>query len=204
MSPRHPGDRVRRPAAARRSRRGPVALLALLIALYGGLAAADDGHRDGGAALLPEYRDECSGCHVAYPPRLLAAQSWRRIVGNLSRHYGTDASLDPATRDRIAQWLERGAGEGRRARVAPPEDRITRSAWFLKEHRDALSDRAAPASGPQPLGNLPRSAPGGAPPAPGGGGERLRAADRRLSDCAACHIFANEGDFHERNIRIPR
>ena len=66
------------------------ALLLLAVLATGAFA---DGHR----ARLPAnatYRDECGSCHVAYPPGLLPAVSWQRLMSDLPRHYGTDASLD--------------------------------------------------------------------------------------------------------------
>lgn len=120
---------------------------------------------------LPLYKQECAGCHVAYPPGLLPAPSWERIMSNLPNHFGTDASMDAAQVRQIATWLARAAGP---ARQAPPEDRITRSAWFLHEHDE-----------------LPAAV-------------WKRPSVRGPSNCAACHTRADEGDFRERNIRIPR
>ena len=45
------------------------------------------------APLLPEYTQECTSCHLAFPPDLLPAASWWRILDNLTGHYGTDASI---------------------------------------------------------------------------------------------------------------
>ena len=56
--------------------------------------------------LLPKYRQECSACHVAYPPGMLPAASWQRVMGNLQNHYGTDASLDAATIQELSGWLK--------------------------------------------------------------------------------------------------
>ena len=55
------------------------------------------------------YRQECGDCHVAYAPRLLPAGDWRRLMAGLDRHFGSDASLDPATTTAILGWLEAGA-----------------------------------------------------------------------------------------------
>ena len=82
------------------------------------------------------YAQECGSCHLAYPPGALPASSWRRIVDGLERHYGTDAALDPASTTRIDDWLQRHAGTWKRVREAPPQDRITRSAWFERKHRE--------------------------------------------------------------------
>ena len=55
-------------------------------------------------------------------------------MDNLPRHFGTDASLDPARRSELSAWLAANAGTCKRVREAPPEDRITRSAWFMRKH----------------------------------------------------------------------
>jgi len=43
------------------------------------------------------YQQECAACHLAYPPGLLPAASWQRPMGNLPKHFGTEASLDATT-----------------------------------------------------------------------------------------------------------
>ena len=54
----------------------------------------------------PAYTQECASCHTAYPPGLLPAPSWRRLLNNLPRHFGTDASLDAATVRELSGWLQ--------------------------------------------------------------------------------------------------
>lgn len=127
--------------------------------------------------LSAAYQAECAACHVAYPPALLPAASWRRVMAGLDRHYGVDASLDAATARDIAAWLDAHAGTYRKVRreaAPPPEDRITRSPWFLREHDEV------PAA-------------------------TWRRADvRSPANCIACHRRADEGLYDEHDIRIPR
>ena len=148
----------------------------MLFALLGAshAARADDAERRSAVPPLPAYTQECAACHVAFPPRLLPAESWRRVLNGLPRHYGTDASLDAATVDALAAWLSANAGSDRRAREAPPEDRITRSAWFLRKHDEV------PAAVWQ------------------------RPAVKSAANCAACHTRAAQGSFDEHSVRIPR
>jgi hypothetical protein len=113
---------------------------------------------------------------VAYPPGFLPAASWQRLMGGLATHYGTDASLDAASQREISAWLVANAGTYKRVSEEPPQDRITRSAWFLRKHRDG----EVPA-------NVWKRASVGSP-----------------SNCVACHSGAAQGDFSERNIRIPQ
>lgn len=149
-------------------------LLATIAALSASGAAVADGPRIASVPLLPKYKAECSACHVAYPPSMLPAASWQRIMSGLPRHYGTDASLDEATVKELSGWLATNAATARALSAAPPEDRITRSAWFVRQHDEV------------PAATWKRTAIKGA------------------FNCAACHTQAEQGDFNERNVRIPR
>ncbi|MDE1951072.1 MAG: diheme cytochrome c [Burkholderiales bacterium] len=120
------------------------------------------------------YRSECSGCHLAYPPALLPAASWQRVMAGLAQHYGSNASLDAPTTRQLTLWLAANAGTGRRAQAAPPEDRITRSAWFVHEHAELQ-----PAVWRRPAVKSP-------------------------SHCSACHAAAERGSFDEHDVRVPR
>ncbi len=108
-------------------------LAMLMMSLLPRAALAEDEMRSVATPLLPRYQQECATCHVAYPPGALPAESWRRIVNGLDRHFGTDATLDPATIGQLETWLTAHAATGAAAR-RPPEDRITRSAWFAATH----------------------------------------------------------------------
>jgi hypothetical protein len=157
----------------RRLTAGLVAGGALVTAAW----ADDHGPR---TPLLPKYEQECGGCHLAFPPAMLPAPSWQRLMDGLPRHFGTDASLDAATTRELSAWLAANAANAqngrkqRRDAAPPPEDRITRSNWFLHEH-----DEIAPAVWQRP-------------------------AVGRVSNCAACHTGAVQGRFSEHDVRIPR
>ena len=148
----------------------------LLITAMGALPVAQGGEHERPATqrLLPTYRQECSGCHIAYPPGMLPAASWQRLLADLPHHFGTDASLEPAVVEQLSAWLTANAGRGRRVDPAPPQDRITRSTWFVREHH-----------------GIPASA-------------WSRAAVKSPSNCAACHAGAEQGVFDEHSVRIPR
>jgi len=146
-----------------------------VVALAAGHAAlAGDDQRGQGVTLLPKYTQECAACHVAFPPGMLPADSWRRVLSNLPHHYGADASLDVVTVNELATWLSANAGTYKRMRDAPAEDRITQSAWFIREHDEVP------------------------------GTVWKRPAVKSASNCAACHMQAAQGDFDEHNVRIPR
>ena len=58
-----------------------MALLGPWLALSGAWAHDDEGDRPGRARtrvpMLAAYQQECSACHMAYPPGLLPAASWQ-------------------------------------------------------------------------------------------------------------------------------
>lgn len=146
------------------------------VALVGALTAqADNVAMPGNAP--GAYRTECGACHIAYAPGLLPAASWRSLMSNLSRHYGSDASLDVGATAELSAWLQAnaaGARPGRRESSPPAEDRITRSTWFVREHREIGAD------------------------------VWRRVAVGSASNCAACHANAALGRFSEREVRVPR
>ena len=147
----------------------------VLFALLGASHAVRAGDQRGpDLALLPKYKQECAACHVAFPPGMLPADSWRRLLNNLPNHYGTDASLDAATLNQLAAWLSANAGTYKRVREAPPEDRVTKSAWFIRKHDEVPA------------------------------GVWKRPAVKSASNCTACHTQADQGNFDERTVRIPR
>lgn len=137
-------------------------------------ANADDHRRAASVPLLPKYKEECASCHVAYPPGMLPAASWQRLMNNLPKHFGTDASLDAETVKQLTTWLTANAGTYKRVSSAPPDDRITRSPWFVREHDEVAAS----------TWKLP--------------------AVKSAANCAACHQRADQGDFNEHNVRIPR
>jgi hypothetical protein len=91
----------------------------------------DEGHLY--TAIHPAWKTECGGCHVAYPPQMLPARSWRALMSGLNDHFGTDASLDPQTAADIGAFLERNAGRERTPAMQPML-RITETSWFVREH----------------------------------------------------------------------
>lgn len=56
------------------------------------------------------FEEECASCHMAYPPQMLHADSWRAMMGDLSHHFGSDASIDEKRRIAIADFLVANSG----------------------------------------------------------------------------------------------
>ena len=110
--------------------------LAIVLALAALPAVADDVR----VPLNPAYQAECGSCHVAYPPQLLPAASWRQLMAGLDKHFGSDASLEPALGKEIGEFLAAHAGRRR-----GNELRITETRWFRKEHRNEIPAGKNPA-----------------------------------------------------------
>lgn len=155
--------------------RGTAALLSLAM-LTIGLAWADaaqaDSDRKLRGPLNPAYVAECAACHVAYPPGLLPAESWQRLMGGLDQHFGNDATLDAAAHKEIGAWLVQNAGRSNQA--APPQDRITLSRWFVREHDEI------------------------------GAATWKRPSIKSAANCSACHGNTEQGRYSEHDVRIPK
>ena len=119
------------------------------------------------------YEAECASCHMAYPPGLLGQKSWQNIMSSLDKHFATDASLDPKTQTEITQWLMKNAATREKYSALAPENRITKTSWFIRKHDEVRSD------------------------------VWKRAGVKSPANCAACHVDAAKGDFNEDRVRIP-
>lgn len=125
----------------------------------------------------PAFTAECGSCHLAFPPALLAADDWHRVMASLDKHYGDNASLDEKTRRTIEEFLTRNAGSGRRTEGASTGGsvlpRLTLTGWFRRKHDEV--------------------------PASIWKDKRVGSA----ANCAACHSRAEAGSYSEREIRMP-
>lgn len=80
------------------------------------------------------YQKECASCHFGFQPALLNKASWEKVMGNLSDHFGTDASLGKVETQELLTYLVSNAGSGK---MTANNDtmQITKSPYFIKEHR---------------------------------------------------------------------
>ena len=78
------------------------------------------------------YTAECGSCHIAYPPQLLSASGWARVIEGLDKHFGVDAGIDTSTAQTIGGYLRTHAGAERRFGTSAL--RISETPWFRKEH----------------------------------------------------------------------
>ena len=119
------------------------------------------------------YEAECASCHMAYPPALLSQQSWKNVMSGLSKHFGTDASVDPKTQTELINWLVKNATTRQKYSETAPENRITKTSWFIRKHDEVKSE------------------------------VWKRASIKSPANCAACHSDAANGIFSEKNIKVP-
>lgn len=130
------------------------------------------------------YKSECASCHFAYQPGLLPAKSWQKLMGGLSNHFGTDASLDAADNTKILKYLVDNSAEkstqykrSRKINASIAENEtpiaVTKTKYFTRKHRRI----------PQRL--ITQKEVGS------------------LSNCMACHTTADQGVYSERAIKVP-
>lgn len=147
--------------------------LALSAALLNNVARAGEHEHTSRAPLPKPYVQECAACHVAYQPGMLPASSWRRLMSGLDKHFGTNATLDEQDLRFISQWLVSNADPRSTTSPPAPQDRITRTNWFVREHR-----HIEPATWRLP-------------------------SVRSAANCIACHAGADRGSFREHELRMP-
>ena len=115
--------------------------------------------------------EECSACHFAFPPSMLAAASWTSMMTTLESHFGEDASLDEDSVAAIMHYLVSNSADsawiGNRFSRGQTNDwpiRVTQTDHWLREHKN-LSFKNV----------------------------NFDVINR--SDCVACHENAANGDF---------
>lgn len=125
----------------------------------------------------PETVKACGECHMAFQPAFLPARSWTRMMGQLSDHFGDNASMAPDKAERIRQVLVAGAADtgggkaGSKALRGIGSNevplRITELPRFQRKH-DRISER-----------------------------EWKRPEVMTKSNCVACHRGAEQGSYED-------
>lgn len=160
--------------------------LALLLA---NVALADEGYGKGkqstdfAPVTNKAYAEECSACHMAYPPGALPSRSWQKLMGGLNDHFGENAELAAEQVKEIADYLVKNAADhssyrrsakmikGVAATDAPL--RISELPYFVREHR-GIAKRIR-------------------------GNEKVKS----ISQCDSCHTKASTGSYNEHEINVP-
>ncbi|MDH5436458.1 MAG: diheme cytochrome c [Gammaproteobacteria bacterium] len=139
---------------------------------------------DVAAVTNEKYATECGACHFAYQPGLLPARSWKKIMSNLSDHYGENAELAKEDNRSLTAYLVENAADDSKykrskkimASINSNETplRITKTPYIVEKHNELTPQMVV---SNQKVGSL--------------------------SNCAACHTKAKEGSFQEEEILIP-
>ena len=149
---------------------------AVVLAMSATLAVAQADDHDGQKRTADNatWKSECSGCHVAYPPGMLPADSWRAIMSGLDKHFGSDASMDAASVSEVTAFLEKNASSKKYNASGKPLLRITETRSFKSEHSDVSAS----------VWKNPKV--------------------KSPANCGACHTKAESGDFNEDDVKIPK
>jgi len=131
-----------------------------------------------------KLKAECSSCHMAYLPGLLPARSWQKMMGGLDKHFGENAELDAATRTEITKFLVENAADRANSRRSAKMNqsissgstplRISETPYFVRKHDEI------------------------------GANVWKRPQIKSAANCVACHKGAEQGNFSEHEVRIPR
>ncbi|MDP1659048.1 MAG: diheme cytochrome c [Methylotenera sp.] len=131
-----------------------------------------------------KWKAECGSCHMLYHPGLLPERSWNKMMAELDKHFGENASLDTVTRDEITRFLALNSADkqdnrrSNRINQSIPASatplRISETRYFKAKHDEVSS------------ATFKRKSIGSA------------------ANCVACHKGAEKGDFSESQIKIPR
>jgi len=132
----------------------------------------------------PKWREECGGCHLAFHPNLLPARSWKKMMAEQDKHFGTDLALDKATSEELLAFMADNAAEksGREAAVKinssiKPEVtplRITETPYWVKKHQDIAE------------------------------ADWRSVKVKSKVNCTACHLDAEAGTYEDAAMQIPR
>ena len=117
----------------------------------------------------PTWKEECGGCHLTFPPQMLAKENWRQLMSGLNKHFGANATLEPDVAKEILDFLQSQAGsvfDGHRSETGM---RITDTPWFSQKH-----------------GLVPNKT-------------WYESAIKSKSNCKACHIKAERGVWSEHD-----
>ncbi|MBI2414165.1 MAG: cytochrome b/b6 domain-containing protein [Deltaproteobacteria bacterium] len=129
------------------------------------------------------WQEECAGCHNAFHPTILPAESWKKVMSGLDDHFGEVVTLDATAKDEIERFLvsasaERSATEASRKlirslRGLPAPGKITGIPYWKAKHAD-IDEQVF---------------------------KRKSVVSR--SNCIACHPGAELGSFEDHDIAIP-
>lgn len=123
------------------------------------------------------YTQQCNVCHFAYPPGMLPAASWKKLMDDMPQHFTGLVMINIDTQNDISQWLQTHAGTFAPVAEEPPQNRITQSLWWQKIH---MNNSKLPAA----MWKKPSVAKG--------------------SSCVTCHQNAAKGEYNAKAVLLPK
>ncbi len=161
-----------------------VAFFAVLAVSSISLAEENEGSENLPPITNDFYRKECGACHFLYQPGLLPERSWIKIMDTLDKHFGEDASLDSAAKEKIKKYLVQNSAEKsaskRSKRIlssiksSSTPARISETPYIQSKHRRISKDVFK------------------------------RESIKSISNCIACHKTADEGFYEDDDVVIPK
>lgn len=137
-----------------------------------------------GMHIIPaEYKASCGSCHMAYGAYLLPEASWRKMLDTLNAHFNTEVNLDAGEKRQVSDYLLTNAADRNGGKIGRKImkhskgyalERITTLPFFQRKHRKI---------DPTVFNR----------PSVGG-----------MQNCVACHAGAEQGDFDDDRVSIPR
>ena len=147
----------------------------------------DDNEERGSEYLTPVnngiFKHECGACHFAYQPGLLPSGSWKGILNALPSHFGEKVSLSQDENKIIGEYLQTNAAENSSAKRSRKimrslngrtPLRITETPYIREKHHELDVDVFSR----QSIGSF--------------------------SNCIACHTKAEQGNYDDDFVKIPR
>jgi hypothetical protein len=131
----------------------------------------------------PTYKENCGVCHFPYQPELLPSASWKNILNRPDDHFGASFELGEKTKSAILNYLQTNAAEHSTAKWAVRimrslggrvPARISEIPYIKRKHHDISS------------ATIKRQSIGS------------------LSNCTACHRRAQEGNYDDDFVVIPK
>jgi mono/diheme cytochrome c family protein len=123
------------------------------------------------------YNQQCNVCHFAYPPGMLPAGSWKKLMESIPQHFTSQVMINIDTQEEISNWLQANAGSLALVAEEPPHHRITQSAWWTKIH---LNNPKIPSA------------------------VLKKPAVSKGASCVACHQAAARGVFNAKTVQVPK
>lgn len=129
------------------------------------------------------YEKECGSCHFAYPAGLLPSSSWNKMMSNLDKHFGDDATVDEETFQTLVSYLNENSAEKsmqyKRSRKIVENlngnipDSISKMPYMKKKHEDIKEHLIT------------------------------QKEVKGMFNCTACHQNAKKGIFSDDDVNIP-